>query len=143
MLFVLVMMMGTELLRLITDDIGGTRLRFSGAKYFYGDRDVKGIIGIKPVTDRDNTRDKLKPKNSQMYKMYLVRLTAVATGQVAGGTGTNQAQRDKKFRINFYCHPEKVEDAILKLPGKSVDRGAGIGSLKIDEVYRARKIQYI
>lgn len=70
-------------------------------------------------------------------------MVAVATGQVAGGVGTNQAQRDKKFRITFYCHPDKVDNAILELPGKNVDRGAGIGSLKIDEVYRPRKISYV
>lgn len=134
--------MGTEKLRLIADDIGGTRLRFSGAKYFYGNRAVQRAIGIKPATDRDNAQNKLKMK-TQDYKKYLVRLTAIATGQVLGGVGTNQAQRDKKFRISFYCHPDRVDNAILELPGKNVDRGAGIGSLKIDEVYRPRKVNYI
>jgi len=134
--------MGTELLRVKSEKIGDTELRFSGAKYWYGNSGVSKVIGVSPVTDKDNTKNKLKLKTGD-YKKYLVRLTAIATGQVLGGVGTNQAQRDKKFRINFYCHPDKVDNAILELPGKNVDRGAGIGSLKIDEVYRPRKVSYV
>ena len=134
--------MGTELLRLKSDPIGGTELRFAGAKYFYGNSAISKIIGVKPVTDRDNTKNKLKLKTSD-YKKYLVRLTALASGQVAGGAVGNQAQKDKQFRISFYCHPDNVDNAILELPGKNVDRGAGIGSLKITEVYRPRRVTYI
>lgn len=135
--------MGTEMARLIADDLGGTRLRFSGAKYFYGNSKVSKIIGISKTTDKDNAKNKLKMKSKQDYKMYLVRLTALCSGQVLGGVGTDQAQRDKQFRINFYCHPDRVDNAILELPGVNVDRGAGIGSLKINEVYRPRKVNYV
>lgn len=134
--------MGTELLRLKADAIGGTELRFAGAKYFYGNSKVAKIIGVSAVTDKDNTKNKLKLKTSD-YKKYLVRLTALCSGQVAGGAGANQAQRDKQFRITFYCHPDRADNAMLELPGINVDRGAGIGSLKITDVYRPRRVTYI
>lgn len=134
--------MGTEQIRLISDDLGGVKLRFSGAKYFYGNSKVSKIIGVNKLTDRDNAKNKLKMK-TQDYKKYLVRLTALCSGQVLGGVGTDQSQREKLFRINFYCHPDRADNAILELPGVNVDRGAGIGSLKINEVYRPRKVNYV
>jgi hypothetical protein len=132
--------MGTERINLIADDIGGTRLRFAGSKYFYGNSTVSKIIGVSATTDRDTGKNKLKLKTID-YKKYLVRLTAICAGNVAG-IG-NQSQRDKKFNISFYCHPDRADNAMLELPGTSVDRGIGIGRLTIQSVHRPRRVTYI
>ncbi|MFQ4134805.1 hypothetical protein PGN35_000635 [Nodosilinea sp. PGN35] len=131
--------MGVEKL-IVVAEIGKRRCAFLGAKYWYGDKDVKGIIGVKPKTDKDTKGNEIEDLD-QSYKKYMIRLTAVCAGNIAG-IG-NQAQRDKKFNINFYCHPDKADDAMLKLPGKSVDRGAGLGRLTIQRVYRPRRVTYI
>ncbi|PZO33976.1 MAG: hypothetical protein DCF17_21240 [Shackletoniella antarctica] len=132
--------MGTERINLVADDIGGTQLRFAGAKYFYGNGAVGKIIGVKPTTDEDTAKNKLKLKTTD-YKKYLVRLVAICAGNIAG-IG-NQSQRDKKFNITFYCHPDRADNAMLELPGKSVDRGAGAGRLTIQSVHRPRRVTYL
>ena len=132
--------MGTERINLVANDIGGTQLRFAGAKYFYGNGAVGKIIGVKPTTDKDTAKNKLKLKTTD-YKKYLVRLVAICAGNIAG-IG-NQSQRDKKFNITFYCHPDRADNAMLELPGKSVDRGAGAGRLTIQSVHRPRRVTYL
>jgi hypothetical protein len=131
---------GTERINLVANDIGGTQLRFAGAKYFYGNGAVGKIIGVKPTTDKDTAKNKLKLKTTD-YKKYLVRLVAICAGNIAG-IG-NQSQRDKKFNITFYCHPDRADNAMLELPGKSVDRGAGAGRLTIQSVHRPRRVTYL
>lgn len=132
--------MGVEKINVIAT-IGTTSLEFSGAKYWYGNNGVKGIIGVRAKTDKDTAGNKLEMRIGQEYKKYLIRLVAVCAGNVAG-VG-NQAQKDNKFNVSFYCHPDNADDAMLKLPGKSVDRGAGLGKLTIQRVYRPRKVSYI
>ena len=132
--------MGTERINLVANEIGGTQLRFAGSKYFYGNNAVAKIIGIKAITDKDTAKNKLKLKTTD-YKKYLVRLVAICAGNIAG-IG-NQSQRDKKFNITFYCHPDRADNAMLELPGKSVDRGAGAGRLTIQSVHRPRRVTYI
>ncbi len=132
--------MGTERIKLVSDEIGGTQLTFSGSKYFYGNSGVSKVIGIKAMTDKNVAKNRLKLGSSD-YKKYLVRLVAICAGNVAG-IG-NQAQRDKTFNIQFYCHPDKADNAIVELPGKSVDRGAGLGRLTIQSVHRPRRVTYV
>jgi len=132
--------MGTEQINLVANEIGGTQLRFSGSKYFYGNSAVGKIIGVRATTDKDTAKNKLKLKTTD-YKKYLVRLVAVCAGNIAG-IG-NQSQRDKKFNISFYCHPDRADNAMLELPGKSVDRGIGAGRLTIQSVHRPRRVTYI
>ncbi len=132
--------MGTERIKVISSDIGGTQLRFSGSKYFYGNTAVGKIIGVKALTDKDVTKNRLKLGSSD-YKKYMVRLVAICAGNIAG-IG-NQAQRDKTFNISFYCHPDRADNAMLELPGKSVDRGIGAGRLTIQSVHRPRRVTYV
>ncbi|MGB3309961.1 MAG: hypothetical protein WBG32_00155 [Nodosilinea sp.] len=132
--------MGTERIKLISDDIGGTQLKFSGSKYFYGNSGVAKVIGVKALTDKNVSKNKLKLGSSD-YKKYMVRLVAICAGNIAG-IG-NQAQRDKTFNITFYCHPDRADNAMLELPGKSVDRGAGLGRLTIQSVHRPRRVTYV
>ncbi len=133
--------MGTERIKVITDDLGGARLQFQGSKYFYGNSGVAKVIGVRAKTDKDVTKNKLQRKGDRDYKMYMVRLVAICAGNIAG-IG-NQAQRDKTFNIGFYCHPDRADNAMLELPGKSVDRGAGLGRLTIQSVHRPRRITYV
>lgn len=132
--------MGVERVTVIAK-IGNSVVEFAGAKYWYSDKNVSGVIGVKVKTDKDVAKDAIETGGGQDYKKFMVRLTAVCAGNIAGAG--NQAQRDKKFNVNFYCNPEKVEDAILKLKGKNVDRGAGAGRLTIQKVYRPRRVTYI
>ena len=132
--------MGTEKLNLVTE-IGSTKLQFSGAKYFYGNSAVAKIIGVRAKTDKDTSGNKLEISGGSSYKKYMVRMVAVCAGNIAG-VG-NQAQRDKKFNISFYCNPDRADNAMLELPGKSVDRGAGLGRLTIQQVYRPRRVNYV
>lgn len=132
--------MGVERVTVVSK-IGASIIEFSGAKYWYSDKDVSGIIGVKVKTDKDVSKDALEVGGGQDYKKFMVRLTAVCAGNIAG-VG-NQAQRDRKFNVNFYCNPDKADDAMLKLKGKSVDRGAGLGRLTIQKVYRPRRVTYV
>ncbi len=118
--------------------VGDNRIFFSGAKYFYGDNNVQSATGVETVGDGTVDDGELQIDN-QDAKKYLVKLRAVMTGQVLGGQGANQQQNDRRRSFDFYCDPEKAEDAILNLPNKNVDRGAGLGSMKILKVYRPRR----
>ena len=132
--------MGTERLRFFCK-VGNTRLEIEGAKYFYGDSNVQAATGWETVNDGD-TDDNVLMVGGQEAKKYLVKLVAVLSGQIAGGVGTNQSQDESTRRFTFYCEPSKAEDAILKLKGKNVDPGLGVGSMKITKVYRPRRISY-
>ena len=130
---------GTERIRLWTK-VGNTRIEIQGAKYFY--EDFQDITGMKVLNDFSGD-DNVLMVDGNKAKAYLVKLVAVLSGQFAGGVGTNQQQDDSTRRFVFYCDPEKAEECLLKLRGKDVDPGLGLGSMKIIKVYRPRRRAYV
>ncbi|MEM6433724.1 MAG: hypothetical protein AAF773_07705 [Cyanobacteria bacterium P01_D01_bin.115] len=118
--------------------VGRSRVEFIGAKYFYDDGQVQSATGIKAVGDGTVDDGELVASGTDAKK-YLVRLVAVLSGQIAGGIGTNQQQDETTRSFYFYCDPSFAEEAILKLPNKSLDPGLGFGSFRILRVYRPRR----
>jgi hypothetical protein len=132
---------GTERLRVVflLDPPGGKKIapEVNGAKWFYGNSKVSKQIGAVKLTEkRVNDYVRLRKTDG---KELLVLLIAVLKGQGVAGVG-NAAQNDKSYRFEFYCDPSKAEDAMMSLPGLTVDRGAGLGSMKIDRVYRKLQV---
>jgi hypothetical protein len=117
---------------------GSGRIEITGARWFYGDRQIQTICGWEFVgdTNNSNTRE-AGTVTGQNAKDRLVLLVAVLKGD---GVGINANQRDRSRRFEFYCDPSRVERALLELPNQNVDRGLGAGSLKIVKVYRKRVI---
>jgi hypothetical protein len=130
--------MGTERRNYECDYGNGGKIQISGAKWFYGDSNVQDATGWSDVDDgQTGTNEENSVHVGQAAKDRLVLLVAVLKGD---GIGQNASQNDKSRRFEFYCDPSRAEDAMLKLPKKDVDRGAGLGSYKIQRVYRKRVI---
>lgn len=126
-------------------EVGDTKIGFQGAKWWYTDNDIQTHTGVKTRNDAgqgQNEKGELTIESTDAKK-YLVKLRAVLAGQVAQGVGQNQQQSDRTRSFDFYCDPDKVEEAMTKLPNKNVDRGAGLGNFNINKVYRPRRRVYI
>lgn len=133
--------MGTERIEVafLINPPGGKKVGcvVSGAKWFYGNTKVAKAIGAVKMTDK-RLNDFYQARGTDA-KENLVRLIAVMGGQGPVGIG-NASQNDSKRRFEFYCDPSEAENALNDLPGLTVDRGAGIGSMKITRVYRKLEI---
>ena len=133
--------MGTERLKVVflLDPPGGKKIapEVNGAKWFYGNSKVSKQIGAVKLTDK-RVNDFVRLRKSD-GKELLVLLIAVLKGQGVAGVG-DAAQNDKSYRFSFYCDPSQAESAMMNLPGVTVDRGAGLGSMKIDRVYRKLQV---
>ena len=131
--------MAREMLQLLVES-GGQLYTIQGAKWFYGDKNVRAATGIKIATEL-NTDDKRVPAPAgPEIKRLLIRLVAVlAPDSVVGG---NAAQEDgaRLKRYEFYCSPEYVEEAMQKLRQKAVDPSILPGNYKIQRVYRKADI---
>jgi hypothetical protein len=121
-------------------DLGGTQIRFLGARWFYGNKSVRDRIGIEILADQDigvgtglGGRRQLHD-DSQKMKQYLVRLTAVLHYNF--GPGVNATQSGARKRFNFYCDPGYTEEAILRLPGNKIDPNLLPGDWSVHKVYR-------
>lgn len=126
--------MGTERLNLYCK-VGKNTIKFQGAKWFYNDGDVRRNTGIKTEGEAQLKADEL-PLEGAAGKQYLARLVAtLAKDSVAG----NAAQSEKRRTYQFYCDPDKCEEAMVKLKGKTVDASLLPGNWKIVKV--ARKLQ--
>jgi hypothetical protein len=121
--------MGTERVTVYAK-IGRTVIRFQGAKWFYGDSDIRAKTGIKTL-DEGALDDGDVPITGAQGKQYLVRLVAVLKSSV---------QSDKSYRFQFYCDPSFVEEAITGLLKKKVDESLLPGSYSIVSVYRKLEI---
>lgn len=127
--------MGTERINVYAK-VGKSVLAFSGAKWFYGDADIRSKTGIKRLKE-DTLDDGDVVIEGVQAKRYLARLTATLA---ADTVLTNGAQSEKRRQFQFYCDPEFVEEAMTKLPGKSLDEGLLPGSWKIVKVQRKLEI---
>lgn len=129
--------MGTERSK-INFTVAGNTYQINGAKWFYTNNTVKGIIGASVAGTRTSgtTRQGTITTNAESAKRVLIKLVMTyksAAGSVVG----NAAQTDRPKRFTFLCDPDKAEDAIVKLPDKS------IGGRKILRVYRPLKRCYV
>lgn len=104
--------------------IGNDHFGINGAQYFYGNRTIAGIIGMKEAS---KVSGKIDYKDS---KRKLVRLVAVCE--------KGQGSRKKVHRIGFYCDPSETEKALRNLPGKKVSRPRDT-NYEIKNVYRPLK----
>jgi hypothetical protein len=131
--------MARELVKLLVES--GEQLYFIlGAKYFYGDSDIRAATGIKLATER-NTDDKRVPaKAGPEVKRLLVRLVAVLAPDSLFGGNAAQGDGDEIKRYEFYCSPEFVGEAMTELRGKAIDTSILPGNYKIQQVYRKAEI---
>ena len=127
--------MGTERITVYAK-IGKTVIRFQGAKWFYGDSDIRSKTGIKTL-DEGALDDGDVPITGTQGKQYLVRLVAVLKGD---SIAQNAAQNDNSYRYQFYCDPSFAEEAITGLLNKKVDESMLPGGYKIVSVYRKLEI---
>ena len=121
----------TELIK-VKAVVGGQPIVFQGAKWFYGDADIRSKCGLENFDDAALNDGQLSPRIGA-NKEYLVRLVATLKRDTVL---TNSAQGDRGRSYSFYCDPEKAESAMLGLPGKSVDASLLPGNFKIQRVYR-------
>lgn len=112
--------------------VGKTVLRFSGAKWFYGDADIRTKCGIKTLSEAA-LDDGDVPVEGAQAKQYLVRLVAkLGKDSVVA----NAAQSENTRSFEFYCDPEFAEEAMTGLLGKTLDQSLLPGGWKILKVYR-------
>lgn len=130
----------------VVADASGTRFRFQGAAYFYGNKDVREACGLSlwDEKDTDTTGDK-STKNNKVFKAtaenkaYLIRLVAVMKPDSAVGGQATQEDKPAR-RYEFYCSPENVNEAMELLPKTRVDASLLPGNYKIVDVYRKLQI---
>ena len=135
---------GNRLLTLYAE-VAGTQIRFKGARWFYGNDNIRGRCGIFVLGDQDigvgtglGGRRQLHV-DSQLMKQYLVRLVAVLHYNL--GAGINATQGGTRKRFEFYCDPSYAEDAIIRLPGNKIDPSLLPGEWSVHKVYRKMSIQ--
>ena len=131
--------MGTERSKLVAT-VGGVDIIFQGAKYFYGDKDVRGKIGVELLSERQAGDKRLNVEGVQKMKQYLVRLVAVLQPENALGVGSNTQSDKPARRFEFYCHPEYTESAMTELNQKAIDPNLLPGGYKVEKVYRKMEI---
>ena len=110
--------------------VGSIRYRIRGAKWFYGDSDVRGKIGADIINERDQDEDFEDEKNS--YQRKLVMMVARLSKD---NVGRNAAQSTDSRHFRFWCRPDKVRTAQLRLKGRRIDRSLLPGSYKITKVF--------
>ena len=113
--------------------IGKATYRFKGAKWFYNDADIRRNIGAE-LTGEGDLADNVIIDKKVSYQRNLVKMVA----QLAGDTnlpGDNAAQASKSRQYRFWCNPEYVREAMVNLPGKSVDQNLLPGNFTIRKVF--------
>lgn len=112
--------MGTERAR-VNFTVAKNTYQISGNKAFYSDGTVKKNTGATLATEKTSgSTSSGVVITGENAKRVLVKLRAVYTGNGVAGVG-NQAQSDKTKSFDFYCDPDKAEDAIVNLPNKVIN----------------------
>lgn len=115
---------------------GGTSVRIQGAEYFYDDPDIRKNIGADETDENDFVRYVVDEK--AQWSKWLIPLVAV----MRSDTLLNDTGQGKIRYFNFYCAPDKVDEAFEDLPGKAVDANLLPGDWEIEKVVRKRDISY-
>lgn len=107
-------------------EIRDTRIGFRSPSALYDS--IKRILGIRDVSER-NARS-----NFIIYGIAgetLPRLTLKLSGGGVNNTGiANQAQSDGNDNARVFCAPDKIEDALTQLVGRTT-RGKRISGVRI------------
>ncbi|MFG6099058.1 hypothetical protein SPB21_27680 [Leptothoe sp. ISB3NOV94-8A] len=112
--------------------IGKATYRFKGAKWFYSTKAIRDNIGA-TLTGEGDLADNVVIDKKVSYQRVLVRMVAqLAPDSVVGG---NAAQENRSRQYRFWCHPEFVREALVNLPGKTVDESLLPGNYKIRKVF--------
>lgn len=116
--------------------LGDITVRLQGAKYFYDDADIRANIGADSTDENDFVRYVVDEK--AQWSKWMIPLTAVMRSDtILGSTG-----QGKLKYFDFYCRPDKVDEAFEDLPGKAVDNSLLPGDYEIEKVVRKRDICY-
>lgn len=117
-------------------DLGELRVRLQGAKYFYDDPDIRSNIGADDTDENDFVRYVVDEK--VQWSKWMIPLVAV----MRSDTILTNAGKGKLRYFDFYCRPDKVDEAFEDLPGKSVDSSLLPGDWEIEKVVRKRDVCY-
>lgn len=113
--------------------IGKATYRIKGAKWFYNDSDIRANIGAE-LTGESDLQDNVIIDKKVSYQRNLVKMVA----QLVRDTnlpGDNAAQASNSRQYRFWCNPEFVREALVNLPGKSVDPSLLPGNYTIRKVF--------
>lgn len=127
--------------------IAGIDYVFQGVAYLYDE--IKDELGVRSFSESDldgtGFADNSLSYSREELKKNCPRLTVVLEPDtaVAGGNAAQQDSSNKTRRVEVFCDPENVEDALTSLPRKNIDGfGTAGGNRKITKVYFKRQLCY-
>ncbi|NET38557.1 MAG: hypothetical protein F6K19_50225 [Cyanothece sp. SIO1E1] len=125
----------TELNRYFVE-VGKNAYEFQGAKYIYDA--IGSTVGVKKVSERSSgasgVSNQLVISTPEAVKRTVPKVRIVMQPDGLG----NSAQTDTNRRtrtIDVRCNPDKVDDALQKLPNQTVGGVAGVGDFRIVRAY--------